>query len=288
LFRELAERPRAAVRGRLTQTLGRGVTDAEVNALIAGLSEDTMRAVVTAWFPGGDSPSRSGLVSPQSVTTEPHGDGMPPNGRSFAFAPSGAWFHDEAAFAIRYRSSAHADPVLTGWLELLSGTRDLAKRPVGLAAFDELSRPTAPGLCVSCHSVEQAAANGLMANWRGGGRDSFSTNDDQHLAPRLVEKESRPLRTIGPRPFTKFSHGPHLVLPELADCSQCHALDDSADAAASYAEWDPWRFSSEFAPMRKQQCAQCHTATAAGDRCQMCHHYHVDPAESGSGVFNAR
>jgi hypothetical protein len=39
------------------------------------------------------------------------------------------------------------------------------------------------------------------------------------------------------------------------------------------------RFVSEFKPLTKRQCAECHTKTAAGDRCQSCHNYHVETVE---------
>jgi hypothetical protein len=68
-------------------------------------------------------------------------------------------------------------------------------------------------------------------------------------------------------------------LPQLADCTTCHALDSQANTTASYADHDPHHFASEFQPMSKQKCAECHTATAAGDSCQSCHRYHVDGIE---------
>jgi len=78
--------------------------------------------------------------------------------------------------------------------------------------------------------------------------------------------------------FTKFSHGPHLILPQLADCTACHALDKSGEATA-YVGWDPHAFVSEFQPLSKRACVGCHTSTAAGDRCQSCHNYHVETVE---------
>jgi hypothetical protein len=65
----------------------------------------------------------------------------------------------------------------------------------------------------------------------------------------------------------------------LANCTACHALDAQANTTGSYADHDPHRFVSEFQPMSKQKCAECHTATAAGDGCQSCHRYHIHGAE---------
>jgi hypothetical protein len=140
-------------------------------------------------------------------------------------------------------------------LSLFVETPDVDERPLESAMLKDLAKPTAPGLCASCHSVERTSSGQLAINWRA-------------YNPTKV-----------PRSFTEFSHGPHLLLPQLADCTACHALDTSADTSASYADLDPHRFVSEFAPLSKRGCAACHTATAAGDSCQSCHRYHVDGIE---------
>jgi hypothetical protein len=159
---------------------------------------------------------------------------------------------DEATFSIRYQPRGHADPVVTTLLDVLAATPDFNQRPVAAAMLKELTKPNAPGLCVSCHSVEKSASGEFVVNWRA--------ND----------------RTTEPRGFTKFSHGPHLLLPQLADCTHCHAIDDSATTATSYTDVDPKRFASDFVAISKRQCVECHTAKAAGDRCQSCHNYHVE------------
>ena len=86
--------------------------------------------------------------------------------RPIVFAPAGDWLRDETSLSIRYRPKAHADPVFATWLNVLAETPDLNQRPIAAATFKELSKPTAPGLCVSCHSVERSATNELVVNWR--------------------------------------------------------------------------------------------------------------------------
>jgi hypothetical protein len=243
LFADLGASGGGAVRNRLTQALAREVTEKEIKALVAGLSQDTLRGAAETWLPSagaGQAHDRSNT----EVTVD----------TTLAYAPAGAWVRDDTVFAIRYRPAAHADPVLTGWLDALVKTKNLDQQPVALAAFKELSSQTAPGLCITCHSVEQSASGQLSINWRGYDR------------------------THEPRGFTKFSHGPHLLLPQLADCAKCHVIDQRSTAAATHSGWNPQQFASEFLPMSKGQCAQCHTATAAGDRCQSCHNYHVESA----------
>jgi hypothetical protein len=235
-----------ATRERLTTTLGRDISEAESLTLTAGLSVDTVRGTA-GWLPGvlnaiDPAPQTSAIVSLARLD--------PPYGTA------GTWSRDDASLSIRYRPAAHADPVLASWLELLATSPDLDSRPVAKAMLKELSKTTAPGLCVSCHSVEQSERGELTINWRAYDR------------------------TSEPRGFTNFSHGPHLTLPQLADCTSCHVIDGAANTAASYTDLNPQRFVSEFKPLAKQQCAACHTKAAAGDRCQSCHNYHVEAAES--------
>jgi len=267
LVHELATSAPESVRRRLSTALGREVTEAEAAALVAGLSADTLRGAA-AWLPDAADSGRSMGRVPRDPPSVGSADLAPLSARVSpklvglaaldpAYAPAGAWFWDDSTLTIRYRPAAHADPVFTSWLEILATAPNLERQPVIPAVLKELTNPTAAGLCVSCHSVEQAEGRPLTINWRA------------HA------------RSAGPRTFTKFSHGPHLVLSRLSDCTACHAINDAADTTASYVDVNPQRFVSEFLPMSKRQCVECHTATAAGDACQSCHNYHV-----GSGVFN--
>ena len=257
LFADLAESRDTALRDRLPSVFGPTTSDAEIHALAAGLSADTLRGA-NGWIHGhaqSDGASagiqrpgsniKSNATSATVRTPEPKLLNPEPS-----FAPGGAWFLDEKTLSIRYRPAAHADPVLTSWLELVASVHDLAQKPLLLATFKELSQPTAAGLCASCHSIEQIGTGRLTVNWQA--YDG----------------------TPATRSFTKFAHGPHLVLPQLTDCTTCHVIDSKS--TTSYAGWEASRFSSQFHPISKQTCTECHTARAAGDNCQKCHNYHVE------------
>lgn len=163
----------------------------------------------------------------------------------------GGWAIDDDRLQLTYRPAGHDDPFLRAWLDAIAALppERAALRDACLAEF---SRPGAPGGCLECHSVENVNDR-LTINWRG--RD------------RLSE----------PRGFTKFSHRPHLIQPDLADCTHCHRIDASVDPSAAYTGADPHRFTSEFAPLSKAACVECHRPHAAGDRCTQCHNYHVSP-----------
>jgi hypothetical protein len=253
LSAELTESADATIRARLQKVLGRSISDAQIRALVGGLSADTLRSTIDGWFAGMKLAATGPAAAPAAIANQalatPKSERKP-----IVFAPVGTWARDEGSLAIRYRPSAHADPVLASWLTVLAETPDLNQRPVPAAMFKELSKANSPGLCASCHSLERNAQNQLTINWR--------TYD----------------RTAESRGFTKFSHGPHLLLPQLADCTHCHAIDSKAGAATAYTDVDPARFVSDFAAISKRQCTECHTAKAAGDACQQCHNYHVETA----------
>ena len=246
---DLAAAPDVTVRVRLQTVLGRELKESEVRLLTGGLSADTLRSAVANWFVGSKTATPAQATPATSVNSI---QSKSDQTLSATLAPAGDWYRDDSSFSIRYRPRAHADPVLATWLDALAGTPGLDKKPVAAAMFKDLSKATAPGLCASCHSVERAAHDELLVNWQA--RD----------------------RTKEPRGFTKFSHGPHLLIPQLADCTSCHGIEGKAATTTAYTDLDPAKFVSDFTPMAKQQCSSCHTAAAAGNACQSCHNYHVD------------
>jgi hypothetical protein len=250
LFSDLNESATRTVRERLVAVLGRDLPTTQIDALLAGLSIDTVRRTMFEEW-GRDSIAQDDSSPPDRSPSE--NDSRP------LFSPAGTWFYDETTLSIRYRPAAHNDPVLTSLHTLLVEPSDAVERPIVAAMRSELNKPTAPGLCASCHSVESRPVGGSTINWRAANPSGQ------------------------PRTFTKFSHGPHIILPQMADCSHCHTFDPAANTAASYAGLNPNMFVSEFLPLSKSQCVECHTPRAAGDNCQKCHNYHVEQVEPWRG-----
>ncbi|HVT28156.1 MAG TPA: hypothetical protein VHE81_09080, partial [Lacipirellulaceae bacterium] len=158
LVGELAASSNVTVQDRLREALGRPISQAEVTLLVTGLSRDTLRRAAESWAMGSIKDSSNASQTLSARQTDPQIDR---NERPVAFAPAGTWFRDSASFSIRYRPSAHADPVLAAWLNVLAETPHLDQRPIASAMLKELSKQTAPGLCVSCHSIEQSGSGGL-------------------------------------------------------------------------------------------------------------------------------
>jgi predicted CXXCH cytochrome family protein len=247
LMLDLGSAGTESVRERLMAALGGNVTTASVAALTAGLSDDTLRGAA-AWVQERDASSAPESSGAESKLSVPNLD--------TAFGPGGTWFRDDATLSLRYRPAAHADLVLVNWLQLMTRS-DLPTQPIRDVVFKELADPAAPGLCVSCHSVEQISGRALTVNWRSYDRRWES------------------------RPFTKFSHRPHLLLPQLADCTECHTIVNARELGATYIDLDPHKHVKEFKMMPRRGCAECHTPSAAGDRCQSCHNYHVSLESEG-------
>ncbi|MBL9161564.1 MAG: hypothetical protein JNL18_02360 [Planctomycetaceae bacterium] len=161
----------------------------------------------------------------------------------------GSWKFDQNSLALRYRPSGHADPWLRAWLDVLAEGASGPHAKLIEPLLQQAMKPTAPGQCGSCHSLDRIDGR-YVIQWE----------------PLDVARE--------PRGFTRFNHAPHIVQPRTGDCASCHQVSVGADFMASYAERDPHRFTSGFAPMSKAACAACHTAAAAGDSCTQCHRYH--------------
>ncbi|MEM6798785.1 MAG: hypothetical protein AAF589_04655 [Planctomycetota bacterium] len=169
----------------------------------------------------------------------------------------GGWFVDQATFTLRYVPKGHADPLLRAWIDL-AASLGADKLPLREAALAELTDANAAGRCATCHSIETAGNDQLVVNWR-----AFDASQ-------------------APRAFTKFSHRPHLTQPELQDCTHCHQpTPDGARQRSPYHSLQAGDFVSQFQPITKASCTECHQPKAAGASCTQCHNYHVDAAALG-------
>jgi hypothetical protein len=152
--------------------------------------------------------------------------------------------------SIRYQPTGHADPWMTAWLDVLAEAASGRHAAIADPLLRAVMNPTAPGQCGSCHSVDRDATGRLRIQWR-----PFDPADEG-------------------KQYTRFDHGPHVMQPQMSDCTSCHRLAANAQVIASYSEDNPHRFVSGFEPMSRAACAACHTASAAGDGCTQCHSYH--------------
>lgn len=209
-----------------------------------GLTPEVLREAQQAWLP--DLPSEMASVEVPSAS-----------GPSSGTVPSATITRDDTTMSLVHHASGHSDPVLRAMLEHAVAEPDSAIREMALT---QLAGPTSAGLCATCHTIEQSVP-------------SFFATDSQ-AKDQLTIRWQGADRSGEPRPFTKFSHRPHLTQVELRDCTSCHAIEMGA-VSANNTGTNPHAFVSDFRPMSHQQCASCHQPHGAADRCTTCHNYHV-------------
>jgi predicted CXXCH cytochrome family protein len=158
---------------------------------------------------------------------------------------------DPVSYALLYQPKKHMDNYMQAWLTVLTQSK-------AAAAIVETSADLTKSFqaCIICHSVEQNRDQTLSINWSALHRD-----------PRV-------------RDLTHFKHAPHLTM----ECQHCHKLEESVDKErfrSAFRRVNPLSFEPVFQTMGKETCVQCHTEQRAGDRCMLCHQYHI-------GVFDQR
>lgn len=167
-------------------------------------------------------------------------------------APPG-WGAGETADgqSLFYVPRGHADPVVRAWLEYV---RASTRAGDGDALDQLLDKDTGPGACGACHAaaLRTATPDKLAAAWSYAGAET--------------------------RPFIRYSHAPHLgLLDPAAGCKSCHQLNASARYAKYHADSNPKpaNYESNFAGIKKETCAACHSEGHVDAACQVCHDYHA-------------
>ena len=169
---------------------------------------------------------------------------------------SGGWYRPKKSFTLFYRPVGHADTFLVAWLTSVPGMTSGSSADVARAAFRKLTDPDAPGACMKCHTVD-ANAGMQRVNW-------LPAHPEPHA-----------------HPFTVFNHTAHFSLLTDRGCQTCHRTDPASEYAKFFAPTDgalpddPRRFASNFAPLSKAVCVECHKPQVAGDNCLICHRYHT-------------
>ena len=161
----------------------------------------------------------------------------------------GGWYRED--FSLRYRPTGHGDQFLKAWLDVTGGAGATPRKAAARQIFEELAAPNSPGVCTKCHSIDAGEDGKLAVNWQ---------------ARRPVADE---------HPFTAFSHTSHFSLLDEKGCLTCHELNPQAKYLDAFKDRNPKKFISNFKPIERRICAECHTPAEAGDGCLNCHNYHV-------------
>ena len=239
----------AAVSERLNASAETQIPDEQVRALMANLNVDALLVAQTKWFPnlfeeveahrdGDEIP----MPEDEPEILELSEDAM--DGASWA--ETGGWYTED--FTLNYRLTGHGDMFMRDWLNLSVSMADNETMTGRL--MSELAGARSPGGCVECHSIDKVEGGGVV-NWKTRRPD-----------PHTVE-------------FTDFYHSKHFALIGDKGCATCHELNADSEYAKGFSDFDPATFSSNFSPLSQDVCAECHTASLAGNDCTSCHNYHV-------------
>lgn len=165
------------------------------------------------------------------------------------WAKAGGWYRKD--FVLYYRPVGHEDVVFRTWLDIGARSFGTPAERYGDALFQLLSEKNTPGKCTKCHSVDQRQGGGLTVNW----------------------SPFQPI--VGETRFTTFVHSTHFSAVGDDGCITCHQLNENTQYQESYKQRNPDEFIANFAPMKREGCAECHFEQSAGDTCTQCHEYHI-------------
>ena len=205
LLADVSQRGPVAVRERLSAALGRDVSDAQLDALVAGLSVDTVRGAVAAWLPGVNA-GNDGLAW-RSHNRREHADQSASCDDARRAAPLRSGWDPGRAMRRRFRFVIGRRRMRTRcwhrgwrcWRRRRSWSRGRWRWRCSRSCRSRRRRG-----CVHRAIVWSEAARG---SWRSiGGRF-----------------DRKPRAAAG---IHEVFAGPHLLLPQLADCTQCHAIDE--------------------------------------------------------------
>jgi len=251
MLRDLLVDGADGLKKRLETRFGRELTNNEVSRLTAALPVDALRSAQRNWFPKllEEMERRDDGKEVEIPEEEEEKDEEEEAKPGEEWATAGGWYRED--FSLVYRPTGHADPFIRSWLDVAGEGAVGHSKPSADEIFDVLANPKSPGVCGKCHSVDDTGIQGLRVNW--------------------FAKQPVP----GQQNFTRYSHTAHFPLLDERGCLTCHELNDKADFAAGFKDANPHTFSSNFNPILRKVCAECHTKQVAGDSCVRCHNYHV-------------
>jgi len=166
--------------------------------------------------------------------------------------PAGPWLVDETTFSIRYQPTGHADHVLEAWIDWTVQSAEATGDRTG-PTIEQFLGVGSVGSCARCH-VSQSTSGALEVHWRGGDP------------------------AAGGRPWTEFSHRPHVLLGSVDECRTCHAVNSMTQPhlpVSPLAELAIGTRAIDFRPITRSQCTTCHFPKGAASRCMTCHNYHI-------------
>jgi hypothetical protein len=190
--------------------------------------------------------------------------------------PNGGWFIDRLRMSVSYIPKGHADPWQVALLELAHRELEPSIEGTNVGHIDRRGDSND----LSIDRVKQLALREILGARNTGKCTECHTQLLVPISSQSVPEEASLWRSTlshaSTRSITRFNHGPHLIQPHLQDCKACHSLDPSSSHNKQGEIMQALARPSEFVSMKKEQCAECHRPSAAGNQCSQCHNYHVN------------
>jgi hypothetical protein len=255
LFYDVIQDGDQALTRRIRRLTGSSLSAEELTLLTGDLPPTAVLECQKRWLPAllTEVPAHRG----GKENTNP-GPATPPAAQPGPAQPaSERWRREDAGCSVQYLPRRHKDLFLRGWLDLAGKDYAGASSPPFAPLFDVLASPYESGRCTKCHTVEARAAGSRAVRWL-----PAAPAANQH-------------------PFTTFAHQPHFSLLGDRRCELCHSIHTGSRFEESFLRPDhtlntnPHGFESNFTPISKAICVQCHAADKAGDNCLICHNYHI-------------
>jgi len=234
----------------------------QLSELSSSLPVEVLRAASISWFRGllkdelerydsGNAPStwsaEAELAEIEKVAEEKEIEDED-------WMMAGGWYRNNDDFTIRYRPRGHADAFIKSWVDL--SAKNAVESPVAMDVLDSMTdRKNSPGKCMKCHSIEKLVGTTpdktYQVHWRGA------------------------LGAVDGQSFNRFNHSAHLNSIKGKGCITCHSMNADADFKQAFDGFDAMKFESNFAPIKKSACIQCHKSGQVSESCTTCHKYHI-------------
>ena len=241
---------------------GRELNTLQLSELSSSLPVDVLRAASTLWFRGllqdeleryeSGSPPSTWSAEAELADIEKIAEKKAIEDEDWMMA--GGWYRNNDDFTIRYRPRGHADAFIKSWVDL--SAKNAVQSPIAMDVLDSLTdRKNSPGKCMKCHSIEKlkdtTPDKAYQVHWRGA------------------------LGQLDGQSFNRFNHSAHLNSINDKGCITCHSMNADADFKQAFEGFDATKFESNFSPIKKSACIQCHKSGQVNERCTTCHKYHV-------------
>jgi hypothetical protein len=223
------------------------------SSLLAGLSQDVLVRPARIWATRAEGVKKKSGKKAAVESYEPASQ-----------KPVSGWYWNEnQGWELRYKPAGHADQVVQAWIDLALDVNARAADPKAKKRAESVlkmftSKSERVGQCSKCHTFTEAADN--------------SGRMQQFAEWRYPERQTHR--------HTIFPHGLHV---NFAACQSCHQLNDRVDVAKQF---ETMRINtgnqpvSNFLPIKKETCLECHAREKVRQDCLTCHQYHRPPTQA--------